>query len=67
MSDENWLPIWRGLAVDLLQEGFCSRLSVEKWARKNNFTSAQFGRRLNRSRSRPSTMTARFTCGFRAR
>ena len=37
MSDENWLPIWRGLAVDLLQEGFCSRLSVEKWARKNNF------------------------------
>ena len=32
-----WLPIWRGLAVDLLREGFCRRVAVERWARKNNW------------------------------
>ena len=24
MDTENWVPIWRGLAVTLLREGYCS-------------------------------------------
>jgi hypothetical protein len=37
MSSVNWIPIWRGLALDLLREGYCSRKAVETWARKNNW------------------------------
>ena len=74
MSDENWLPIWRGLAVDLLQEGFCSRLSVEKWARKNNFhlrtvrqrrSRHPSGRPSERSLSRTSALEKRTTPNLR--
>ena len=37
MASESWVPIWRGLALDLLREGYCSRKSVEKWARSNDW------------------------------
>ena len=34
---ENWIPIWRGLAVTLLREGYCSMKAVEKWAKDNKW------------------------------
>jgi hypothetical protein len=34
---ENWTPIWRGLAMCLLRDGYCSRKAVEKWAKDNNW------------------------------
>jgi hypothetical protein len=34
---ENWTPIWRGLAMFLLREGYCSMKSVERWAKDNKF------------------------------
>jgi hypothetical protein len=37
MTDANWIPIWRGLSVTLLREGFCSMKSVERWAKDNNW------------------------------
>ena len=36
-APENWTPIWRGLAMCLLREGYCSMKSVECWAKENNW------------------------------
>ena len=34
---ENWTPIWRGLAMCLLREGYCSMKAVERWAKDNKW------------------------------
>jgi hypothetical protein len=36
MTDsEHWLPVWRGLALSLLRDGYCPTRAVEQWAREN--------------------------------
>ena len=34
---ENWTPIWRGFAICLLRDGYCSMKAVEKWAKDNKW------------------------------
>ena len=34
---ENWTPIWRGLSMSLLRDGYCSLNSVERWAKEHKW------------------------------
>jgi hypothetical protein len=34
---ENWTPIWRGLSMSLLRDGYCSLKAVEKWAKEHKW------------------------------
>jgi hypothetical protein len=36
-NSEHWLGVWRGLALGLLRDGYCSTDAVIEWARKNKF------------------------------
>ena len=36
-NSEHWLGVWRGLALGLLHDGYCSTHAVIEWARKNKF------------------------------
>jgi hypothetical protein len=38
MTDsEHWFGVWRGLALGLLRDGYCSTDAVVEWAKKNKF------------------------------
>ena len=57
---ENWIPIWRGLAVTLLREGYCSMKAVEKWAKDNKWRLRTVSDVIQALASRALTMKARF-------
>jgi hypothetical protein len=36
-DSEFWLPVWTGMALGLLREGYCSMKAVVKWAKENKY------------------------------
>jgi hypothetical protein len=37
MNSEHWLPVWRGLVLCLLRDGYISTDALLDWAKKNKF------------------------------
>ena len=36
-NHDDWVTVWRGLAVTFLTDGHCALRSIERWAKENKF------------------------------